>query len=355
MTDIADLIEGQTESYQTGTLISARIASVLPPLMALCYPWSVWCFYNSISIMREVDSREKIVPLIAATISIILTAVPSLISYLMLLRPVERHDQFAGMRWITYLAFAAPALFTLERVVFAGFRSSIDDRYLWVLIWALLVAAAAIGRQPQTKRQPAWTRKLQFAHGTSAAIILIVFLVVHLGNNFIGLLGAPVHIDLMESLRIWYRAGVVEVTLVGLFLFQMVSGARLASIRQFAPGDSFRTLQVATGVGLMAFLLAHMIVIFIVARWEFGVDTNWTFATSFKVGILGSLSNSRQVPYYWFALVVTLSHLACGLRVVLLAHGWRVAIVNRLAISIMIGSALFATATVAGMLGLRLG
>jgi hypothetical protein len=183
----------------------------------------------------------------------------------------------------------------------------------------------------------------------------VTFLLAHIWNHLLGLLGPQVHIAVMETLRIFYRAGVVEPILVALFLFQMVSGARLASIRQFTQGDRFRTLQVATGVGLMAFLCAHMLVIFIVARYENNFDTNWTFATGFKIGILGNLSNARQVPYYWFALVATISHIACGLRVVLLAHGWRTIVVNRVAISLMIGGAVLATAILAGMLGVRFG
>jgi hypothetical protein len=352
---MTDISKGQSVAYATDWVISARLASVLPPFTAMIYPWAVWCFYNSVSVMREVEGSEKIIPLTAAVVALLLTAIPSMVSYLMLLRPLERQDQYAGTRWITYLAFAAPAFFTVERVVFAGFRSAIDDRFLWVPIWAVLLIVAAIGRKTQVKPQPAWTTKLQVAHGVVAALILVSFLAAHVWNHFLGLLGPQVHIAVMETLRVFYRSGVVEPVLVAFFLFQMVTGARLASIRQFTQGDRFRTLQVATGVGLMAFLLAHMTVIFIVARWENGVDTNWTFATGFKIGMLGNLSNSRQVPYYWFALVATISHLACGLRMVLLAHGWRTMVVNRIALSIIIGGAVLTTAILAGMLGVRFG
>jgi hypothetical protein len=308
-----------------------------------------------VSALKDAGASDSLLFSSAVVISLVLTAVPSIISYLMLLRPIERADCFAGTRWITYLAFAAPALYTFERVVFAGFRSTLDDRFLWVPIWAILAGIAAIGSTQKVKPQPAWAGRLKLAHGVVAAIILLTFLIVHLGTHIVGLLGSQVHIAITEILRLWYRANLVEPILVALFVFQVFSGARLAAIRQFAPGDRFRTLQVATGVGLMAFLLAHMTVIFIVARWQNNLDTNWIFATGFKVGILGSFSNSRQVPYYWFALVTTVSHLACGLRVILLTHGWRMAVVNRLTISIVGFGALVATAILAGMLGLRLG
>jgi hypothetical protein len=352
MTDISKIRDA---SYPAGFAVSARAAAMLPPAMALAYPWAVWCFYNAVVAMRAVEGSQKILPLLAAIVALGLAAVPSLVSYLMLLRPVARQDRFAGTRWISYLAFAAPAFFTVERVVFAGLRSQLDDRLIWVPIWAALVVVAGVGRPARIASQPAWTGRLRAAHGVSAALILVSFLLVHLGNHFVGLLGPEVHRDVMQALRGWYRADLVEWALVALFLFQMVSGARLAAIRQLAQGDAFRTLQVATGVGLMAFLLAHMTVIFIVARWENGIDTDWVFATGFKIGMLGNLSNARQVPYYGFALVTTITHLACGLRVVLLAHGWRQAAVNRIALALMAGGAALATAILAGMLGVRLG
>jgi hypothetical protein len=49
------------------------------------------------------------------------------------------------------------------------------------------------------------------------------------------------------------------------------------------------------------------------------------------------------------------AHLACGLRIVLLGHGWRVAAVNRLAIGIICAGAVVAVAIIAAMMGLRLG
>jgi hypothetical protein len=137
---MSDISKDQVLSYGAGELaISARTASILPPLAALIYPWTVWCFFNSVSVLRDAQGQDKIIPFSAAIVSLLLTALPSLISYLMLLRPLEREDRFAGTRWITYLAFAAPAFYTVERVVFAGFRSTVDDRFLWVPIWAVLL------------------------------------------------------------------------------------------------------------------------------------------------------------------------------------------------------------------------
>lgn len=335
--------------------ISARTAAILPPLAALLYPFAVWGFFGAVGWVRASEGPEKIVALYCAVAALSLTAAPSLLSYLLLLRPIDRADRFAGVRWIALLAFAAPALFTVERVIFAGLRWTFDDRFVWASIWLALIAVAARGRPRRSEAQPAWATRLRFAHGVSAALILALFLFAHLGNHLVGLLGDQIHIETMAMLRLWYRAGLVEPILILLFAFQMGSGVYLASIRQYASPEAFRTLQVATGVGLLTFLLAHMLVVFVVARWANGIDTNWTFATGFKVGILGNLSNARQAPYYGFAMFCTAAHLACGLRIVLLAHGWRTASANRLTIGIIVAGSLFAVATLAGMLGVRVG
>ncbi len=350
MTDVA-----KVQYDVPGARLSARAASVIPPIAALFYPWAVWGFYNSVLVMREATGQAKVAPLLAATVSLALAFVPSLVSYFMLLRPVERDDRFAARRWISYLAFATPTLFTMERVIFAGLRSTLDDRFAWVSIWAALTIVAAIGMQRSAERQPAWTLRLRFAHGISAAAILVTFLGVHLWNHFIGLLGPQVHVAAMDMLRAWYRFAPVEIILVGLFVFQVISGASLATIRVTAPGDYFRTLQVATGVGLAAFLVAHLLVIFVVARWQNGVDTNWIFATGFKIGLLGNLSNARQIPYYLFVVSATVAHLACGLRVVLNAHGWPLAMTNRMTVLISMAGAMLAIAIVAAMVGLQIG
>jgi succinate dehydrogenase/fumarate reductase cytochrome b subunit len=343
-----------TAMAETRTLITARLASILPPVLALLFPLSVWCFYTSTAMVREAGGWTMALPLCAAAISLTLAAAPTIVSYLMLLRPLEQADRFAGTRWITYLAFATPAFYTAERVFFTLFQSPADDRYLWTVIWAALVVVAAIGRRQRVMRQPPWTGRLRTIHGIAAALIVAAFLIAHFGNHLVALIGTQTHSIVQDVLRMWYRNYVIEPVIVALFLFQVGSGLVLAFIYRFAHGDRFRTLHVATGIGIMAFLLAHMTVLLLVARWQLDLDTNWDFATSARTGgILANANNARQVPYYLFAVMAVVAHLACGLRLVLLGHGWRTVTVNRLAIGIMCLGAVIAAAIMAAMLGVR--
>ncbi|WJR76866.1 hypothetical protein [Bradyrhizobium sp. NP1] len=352
---MTDIPLGSEPAVQATPVLSARAASILPPLAAMTFPLYVWCFFTSLSAMRAAEGNGKVPFLFATAASLCLTAIPTLASYFLLLRPREHSDAFLGKRWIAYLAFASPALFTLELVVFAGLRISPNDWLFWLPVWAALTIFAAIpSEQRFIARTGAQTRKLRFAHGVSAATILVLFLVAHLGNHFVGLLGAQVHIDVMDFLRKWYRIGLVEAGILGLFLFQVVTGLKLALVKQSERNEPFRILQIGTGIGLMTFLSAHLLIILVFARWVNNVDTNWIFATGSKTGLLGSLNYSRLVPYYWFAVFTIFTHLACGLRVVFLSHGMGKLLSDRLALAVICIGALFASATVAGMVGFRL-
>lgn len=72
---MTDISKDQAASYAVrGLAISARTASVLPPLMAMIYPWTVWCFFNSVSAMRDAQGQDKIIPLTAAVVSLLLSS-----------------------------------------------------------------------------------------------------------------------------------------------------------------------------------------------------------------------------------------------------------------------------------------
>ena len=71
-------------------------------------------------------------------------------------------------------------------------------------------------------------------------------------------------------------------------------------------------------------------------------------------GLLADAWSVRLVPHYALGVFCALVHLACGLRVVLLAHGWRPAVVNRAWRVGLAASAVTAALIVAGLCGLQL-
>ena len=246
-------------------------------------------------------------------------------------------------------------------MLLAGAQAQFDDVLLWVPAWAALTAVAAVGSRP---RSAAWTppvagaSKLRVTHGAGAAVVLATFLLLHLGNQLLGLLGVALQDEVMKTLRHWYRAPWVEPVLLGVFGFLLVSGAALLARGRGSdhPGEAgaWRTLQLATGAGLLPFLLAHVTVV-LGARSLAHANTDWSFATGGAEGLLGSLGNARLIPYYWFAVFIVIAHLGAGLRVVLLGHGWARSWVDRLALGVTLGGAVLASGIVAAMCGLRVG
>lgn len=100
--------------------------------------------------------------------------------------------------------------------------------------------------------------------------------------------------------------------------------------------DTYSSIQTATGAYLMVFITSHLIAVFILGRMFLGVDTTFEWASGAPTGLLHDPWNVRLIPHYSPAPLFVISHLAMGLRAVLLGHDVRVAIANRLAWAICV-------------------
>jgi hypothetical protein len=90
------------------------------------------------------------------------------------------------------------------------------------------------------------------------------------------------------------------------------------------------------------------------ARTLQGIETDWAWASGAPQGLLLDAWNIRLLPHYALGVFCVLAHLCCGLRSVLLAHGWRPLLVNRGWMAGSIAAAAVSTLAVAGLCGLRL-
>jgi succinate dehydrogenase hydrophobic anchor subunit len=337
-----------------------RLQSVLPSALALAYPGAVWLLFHSAAWARAATGLHLAAAWLGVAAALALSSLPSAAAFLSLRRKSVTPD---APRAIDLLAFGAPALYTLLRVLLAGAQAQLDDILVWGPAWGILGAVAAFGTRPRAAAAPrplTRTSRLQVAHGAIAAVVLAAFLLLHLGNQLLGLFGVPVHDAAMKALRHWYRSAWVEPLLLALFGLLVASGAGLLGRQRGSDGPGagevagpWRTLQLATGAGLVPFLLAHVTVV-LGARALSHANTDWTFATGGPEGLLGSFANARLIPYYWFAVFAVVAHLGTGLRTVLLGHDRPRAMVDRLALGVTGSGALLATGIVAAMCGLRL-
>jgi hypothetical protein len=258
---------------------------------------------------------------------------------------------------VAFLAVAAPPLYVFLGVLQSMAGSTIPDPIVWSVFW-LGAAAYCIdyGDGPAAAAQaPAPARPaLRIAHGLAAVKLIAVFLGVHIANHLAGLLGPEAHASFMKAVRHLYRAPLVEPALVGLFLFQVWSGIRLATGHLSRAMDRFRALQVASGIYLAFYLLGHMNSVFVYARLALRIETDWGFATGEPAGLVADAWNIRLVPHYALGVFFVLAHLASGLRAVLLAHGTRRTTADRWAIGGFAAAAVVALLIILALCGLRL-
>jgi hypothetical protein len=191
-------------------------------------------------------------------------------------------------------------------------------------------------------------------HGLTAAV-LCFYVLFHLTNHLFGLIGPDAHASLMKIGRVAYRSGVGEPLLVAAMIFQIATGLFL-SWRWSAAAQGFhRTFQVASGAYLSLFILGHMNSVFIYARSFLGIPTDWNFAIGAPTGLIHDAWNIRLLPHYALGVFFVLSHIASGLRVVLIAHGVDRRKAGRLWMICVAISIVAAATIIAGMCGVRIG
>lgn len=257
-------------------------------------------------------------------------------------------------RWLAHLSFTTPSLLTGFGNVMGLLRAGRETLYAWTAFWLVVMLVATLARDPARGVTEAALprRSLATAHGFSALLILLLFILPHLGNHLTGIVSGAAHIAVMKVVRLDYRGRLVEPVLLALICFQIVSGFVLARHKLDRPSDFFGTLQSLTGIYVGIYLLGHMIAAF-AARGE-GTDTNWNWLTDNDHGLLFHLGSFSLVGHYWVGPIAIIAHLACGLRVVMTAHGFSKTIASRLAMLVVALGVIASSTILAGLLGVHL-
>jgi hypothetical protein len=261
-------------------------------------------------------------------------------------------------RGLALISVAAAPLYTTLGVVLTIAHNPVSDLFLWVVVW---VAASAIllwkmreTSPDATGGMPTLHPRLRFAHGISAALIVCIFLAMHLINHLSALWSLDAQRLLMSAFRHIYRARLVEPTLVGLMLFQMVTGPVLVSQYIGREVDFRRILQIASGAYLLFYIPGHMNSVFIYARTVAGIPTDWNFATGAPTGLLLDAWSVLLIPHYLLGVFFVLMHLVLGARIIALAHDMSLKTADRLASLGTACAAITAAAIMTGMLGVHL-
>jgi hypothetical protein len=332
-----------TSLNRDGPVARARIAPWIPVGLAILYPWALKAFHAAIATGSMAGTIEAGFWLVAAF------ALP-----LAGLALTLRAEASTAARRLGFAALAAPPLFVLTGVVSGLLHSPVRDVWIWPAAWILAGVAASLAKSGAASGPTRSLGRLRVAHGVAGALILL-FVAFHLSNHLVGLFGPEAHGRIMRAGRAVYRSTVVEPLLVGLLLFQVAGGLRLAWRWSAGPMDLARTVQVGSGAYLAAFILTHLNSALVSARAVHGVQTDWAWASGAPDGLLLDAWNIRLLPHYALGVFFVVAHLFCGLRAVLLAHGTPPAIVQRVWWTGLALAAALSATIIAALCGLRLG
>ena len=331
-----------------------RLGFLLPALGALAYPFLL----SAISFLLgqahvAIPPSPGIIAVAALAILAVVCAV-SAVSIAQALALGRFEPTNTPGRFLAHLGFATPSLLT----GFGNIAGLLNARgallYAWTAFWLVIMLVATLARDPArpVAAEAPSRKRLAAAHGVSALLILLLFILPHLGDHLTGIISGSTHIAVMKAVRGIYRSEVGEPVLLTLICFQIVSGFLLARRKLERASDGFGTLQTLTGLYVGIYLLGHMTAAFS-ARGA-GTDTNWNWLTDNDHGLLDHLSSFSLVGHYWVGPIAIVAHVACGLRVVMLEHGVSNVLASRLA-SVLIGLGAAASSIIlAGLVGVHL-
>lgn len=154
-------------------------------------------------------------------------------------------------------------------------------------------------------------RALRSLH-LASALLIALFLVLHIGNHLAMFAGQAAHIAAMEALRPFYRNPLAETLLMLALVFQLSSGLAMIWRTRAHRRPGLARGQAISGVVLALFILNHVGAVW-GGRLLMGLDTNYHFAAS---GMHAGYA-AFFVPYYFLGVAALFGHAACALA-------WRV-------------------------------
>ncbi|MEA5461109.1 hypothetical protein VB796_18750 [Arcicella sp. LKC2W] len=145
-------------------------------------------------------------------------------------------------------------------------------------------------------------KKIHYLSG----LTITVFIGLHLFNHFCSIWGAEKHIEVMNTLRLFYRNIFIETILLIAVLLQIVSGLKLFKTNRKIATNLFDKLHIWTGLYLAIFFMIHLSAV-LGGRLFLNLDTNFYFGVA---GLNSFPFNLFFVPYYGFAVLSFFGHMA---------------------------------------------
>jgi hypothetical protein len=335
-----------------------RLLLVIPALCALAYPTLLSWLSAGLVLVHGSDSPNGAIVWASVIGALTLALAVMLVSFVfgrtLGSQPVGRSEDFRA-RCVALLAFATPSLYVGFNNVAGVLHAPSAVPIAWLVFWALVAMTVLPGRGASptaAAMTPVGPRWLARVHGVSASAILLLFVGPHIANHLAGFWNGPVHIEIMNAVRRVYRDDIVQPMLLTLIGFQILTGTVLVRRRMRMPSDFLGTIQTMSGVYVGVYFLAHVTAVF-AARYA-GTDTNWNWLTRPHDSMLVSLSNLRLIAHYWVGPIAIITHVACGLRMILLQRDTSPAAANRLALALITVGVVISSVILAALLNVHI-
>lgn len=143
-------------------------------------------------------------------------------------------------------------------------------------------------------------KKIHYISG----LTITLFVVLHLFNHCFSILGADKHIEVMTTLRHFYRNIFAETILLLAVATQIYSGLRLFKTKRQTAKTFFQKLQIWTGLYLAIFFVIHLSAV-LAGRLVLNLDTNFYFGVA---GLNSFPFNLFFIPYYFLATFAFFGH-----------------------------------------------
>lgn len=139
-----------------------------------------------------------------------------------------------------------------------------------------------------------------------SGITITIFIILHLSNHLYSLFGVDRHIEVMDTLRIFYRNVIAEIILICAVLIQIISGIKLFFKKRKEVSSFFEKLQLWSGFYLAVFFVFHLAAVFI-GRLILNLDTNIYFGVA---GLNTFPFSLFFIPYYGLAIISFFGHIS---------------------------------------------
>lgn len=139
-----------------------------------------------------------------------------------------------------------------------------------------------------------------------SGLTISIFITLHLFNHLTGILGAEMHITVMNKLRIIYRNPIAETILLIAVFVQIISGIKLYLTKRKSNNNFNEQLQIWSGLYLAFFLLIHVSAV-LGGRYVLNLNTNYYFGVA---GLNAFPFNLFFIPYYSLAIIAFFAHVA---------------------------------------------